>query len=90
MKIRINYHTAFRGIFALLSVVFISTCTDFSKNKTTTCNPYNSLLLAYIIHTSFVDPGEFIYMYNNLPNSSKEICNMIKQQLIHPSKGRNP
>ena len=43
-----------------------------------------SLLEFYRQYSSFTDPGEYAYMYKNLPDSLPELCSLIKSQFIHP------
>lgn len=41
------------------------------------------LLDFYRQYSSFTDPGEFKYLYKNLPDSLPELCNLVKSQFIH-------
>ncbi|MGA9291374.1 MAG: SUMF1/EgtB/PvdO family nonheme iron enzyme [Ignavibacteriaceae bacterium] len=43
-----------------------------------------SVLDFYRHYSSFTDPGEYTYMYKNLPDSLPELCRLIKAQIIHP------
>ena len=43
-----------------------------------------SVLDFYRQYSSFTDPGEYNYLYKNLPDSLSELCSIIKSQLIHP------
>jgi formylglycine-generating enzyme len=43
-----------------------------------------SVLDFYRQYSSFTDPGEYAYLYNNLPDSLPELCSLIKSQFIHP------
>lgn len=43
-----------------------------------------SLLEFYKKYSSFTDPGEYSYLYKNLPDSLPELCRVIKSQIIHP------
>lgn len=43
-----------------------------------------SLLEFYCQYSSFTDPGEYVYLYENLPDSLPELCSLIKSQFIHP------
>jgi formylglycine-generating enzyme required for sulfatase activity len=43
-----------------------------------------SLLDFYRQYSSFTDPGEYDYVYENLPDSLPELCRLIKSQFIHP------
>ncbi len=38
----------------------------------------------YRQYSSFTDPGEYAYLYKNLPDSLPELCSLIKSQFIHP------
>ncbi|MBN1143130.1 MAG: hypothetical protein JXA72_01860, partial [Bacteroidales bacterium] len=43
-----------------------------------------SVLEFYKQYSSFTDPGEYAYLYKNLPDSLPELCRLIKSQIIHP------
>ncbi len=43
-----------------------------------------SVLDFYRQYSSFTDPGEYVYLYKNLPDSLPELCSLIKSQFIHP------
>jgi formylglycine-generating enzyme required for sulfatase activity len=43
-----------------------------------------SVLDFYRQYSSFTDPGEYAYLYKNLPDSLPELCSLIKSQSIHP------
>lgn len=43
-----------------------------------------SLLSFYCQYSSFTNPGEYEYLYENLPDSLAELCDLIKSQFIHP------
>ncbi len=43
-----------------------------------------SLLDFYRQYSSFTDPGEYAYLFANLPDSLPELCSLIKSQIIHP------
>ena len=48
-------------------------------------NPVDtSLLEFYRQYSSFTDPGEYAYLFANLPDSLPELCSLIKSQIIHP------
>lgn len=44
----------------------------------------NSVLNYYCQYSSFTDPGEYAYLYENLPDSLPVLCSLIKSQFIHP------
>ncbi|UCH15735.1 MAG: hypothetical protein JSV22_07150 [Bacteroidales bacterium] len=43
-----------------------------------------SLLNFYRQYSPYTDPGEYEYLYKNLPGSLPELCNLIRSQFIHP------
>lgn len=49
---------------------------EFSNEK--------SVLEFYKQYSSFTDPGEYSYLYKNLPDSLPELCRLIKAQFVHP------
>jgi len=44
----------------------------------------NTVLDFYRQYSPFTDPGEYKYLYKNLPDSLPELCNLIRSQFIHP------
>ncbi|HEX2920484.1 MAG TPA: hypothetical protein VHO50_04880, partial [Bacteroidales bacterium] len=38
----------------------------------------------YKQYSSYTDPGEYAYLFKNLPDSLPELCRVIKSQIIHP------
>jgi formylglycine-generating enzyme required for sulfatase activity len=38
----------------------------------------------YKQYSPFTDPGEYVYLFKNLPDSLPELCSLIKSQFIHP------
>lgn len=44
----------------------------------------NSILEFYRQHSSFTDPGEYKYLYENLPDSLPDLCSLIRSQFLHP------
>ncbi|MFZ0455018.1 MAG: transglutaminase-like domain-containing protein [Ignavibacteriaceae bacterium] len=42
------------------------------------------ILEFYSGYSFFTDPGEYVSMYENLPDSIAALCRLIKSQLIHP------
>ena len=43
-----------------------------------------SVLDFYRQYSTFTDPGEYAYLYKNLPDSLPELCSLIRSQFIHP------
>jgi hypothetical protein len=64
-------------LVTLLISVSCSTKDEYSK-------PCEQVLNRYLEFSKYTDPGEFEYLYNNLPESIEEICDLVKKQLIHP------
>ena len=42
------------------------------------------LLNFYRQYSEFTDPGEYAYLYENLPDSLPDLCQLIRSQFIHP------
>ena len=79
-------------LFLLLTSMLMEICSaqtsinefDTSLIKSTD-NPIDTTLLEfYRQYSSFTDPGEYEYLYENLPDSLSELCYLIKSQSIHP------
>ncbi len=64
--------------------LLLSTSCNRSNSRQIPSSPEKLLLVQYNKQTSFTNPGEFAYMFDEIPKSTKEICNVIKKQLIHP------
>ena len=81
-----------RTVFILLvSALMQFSCAQNSQHKPdglTLKNSFNkdsiSILDFYRQYSSFTDPGEYAYLYENLPDSLPELCSLIKSQFIHP------
>lgn len=43
-----------------------------------------SVLDFYRQYSPFTDPGEYAYLYDNLPESLPELCELIRSQFVHP------
>ncbi len=57
-------------------------------NELSIVKPSGKVLDHYSRQTPFTDPGEFVYLYDDLPKSTGKICSLIKKQLIHPVEAR--
>src|SRR3989304_9383114 len=44
----------------------------------------SSVLNFYRQYSSYTDPGDYVYLYEKLPDSLPELCSLIKSQFIHP------
>jgi formylglycine-generating enzyme required for sulfatase activity len=75
---------------ALILMILILTVTGCSsqQNREKLTYKFNnaddSVLDFYRQYSEFTDPGEYEYLYKNLPDSLPELCMLIKSQFIHP------
>jgi len=69
-------------LFILIIIILVTNCcqTDSAKSNQTD----SSILDFYRQYSSFTDPGDYEYLYENLPDSLTELCQLIKSQTIHP------
>lgn len=72
----------FTNNFLLLSLVtlIIVSCSNQKLDST----PSDQALHKYLEYSNYTTPGEFEYLYDNLPKDIKEICDLIKIQIVHP------
>jgi len=56
---------------------------DVPLQKNTYEQADSSLLNFYRQYSSFTDPGEYKYLYKNLPDSLPELCSLIRSQFIN-------
>ena len=69
----------------MISILTITGCNSQQNVKLTKNIQFNdSVLDFYKQYSSFTDPGEYAYLYKNLPDSLPELCSLIKSQFIHP------
>lgn len=69
----------------MISILTITGCNSQQNVKTTANKQFKgSVLDFYKQYSSFTDPGEYAYLYKNLPDSLPELCSLIKSQFIHP------
>jgi hypothetical protein len=45
---------------------------------------YNNVIDFYKKYSVYTDPGNYVYLYDDLPESLTELCDLLKCQLIHP------
>ena len=69
------------ALLILISLLSIAKCESQQEFKFT---DDASVLEFYKQYSSFTDPGEYAYLYKNLPDSLPELCSLIKSQFIHP------
>ena len=73
------------AVSIMISILTLAGSHAQQKSKLTTNKlTDNTLLDFYCQYSEFTDPGEYAYMYDNLPESLPELCNLIRSQLIHP------
>lgn len=66
----------------MISILTLSGCNGQQKVEFT---DDKSVLEFYRQFSTFTDPDEFAYLYQNLPDSLHELCSLIKSQFIHPN-----
>jgi sulfatase modifying factor 1 len=78
-------HSILILIISILAVIGCS-AQENKKNSigTSQIKTEADLLNFYRQYSSFTDPGEYAYLYKNLPDSLPELCLLIKSQFIHP------
>jgi len=73
------------ALIFMISILTITGCNSQQNVKLTKNVQFNgSVLEFYKQYSSFTDPGEYAYLYENLPDSLLELCILIKSQFIHP------
>ena len=68
-------------ITLMISIVIVTGC---YAQKNTKEQAETSVVNFYHQYSSTTDPGEYAYLYQNLPDSLPELCSLIKSQFIHP------
>ena len=78
-------------LFILMIVFLLTTSCQSDSTKSNRKNQLveneqidSSILDFYRQYSSFTNPGEYKYLYENLPDSLPELCSLIKSQFIHP------
>ena len=64
----------------VISIMTITGCNSQQEFKFT---DEKSVLDFYKQYSSYTDPGEYAFMYENLPDSLDELCSLIKSQFVH-------
>lgn len=71
-------------IIILISfLTFVGNNVQGNPNKLFAANDAD-LLDFYRQYSTFTDPGEYAYLYKNLPDSLPDLCRIIKSQYINP------
>jgi formylglycine-generating enzyme required for sulfatase activity len=68
----------------LIFMISILTITECDSQQAYKFTNNESVLDFYKQYSSFTDPGEYAYLYKNLPDSLPELCSLIRSQFIHP------
>jgi formylglycine-generating enzyme len=68
----------------LIIMISILTITGCYSQHTYHFTDDKSVLEFYKQYSSFTDPGEYAYLYENLPDSLTKLCVLLKSQFIHP------
>ena len=68
-----------------LIVWLLLICLLFANPLVAEQHPDKDVLNLYREYSSYTDPGEYVHLYKDLPESLGELCNLIKCQLIHPA-----
>jgi hypothetical protein len=72
-------------IRTLLFILSLLLCYCNQENpKKTQIGQVENTLDFYRGYSKYTDPGEYSYLFRNLPDSLQDLCNLIKCQLIHP------
>ena len=74
--------TLFIVIISILTAIGCNSqqITELTENEQNN----NFVLDLYRQYSEFTDPGEYTYLYENLPDSLPELCSLIRSQFIHP------
>lgn len=68
----------------ILAVTGYSAQEDSTKTSLSSFgNGQEGVLEFYRQYSSFTDPGDYAYLYENLPDSLPELCRLIRSQFIH-------
>lgn len=68
-------------LISLMITILSATGCYAQKNKLAQAD--KSVLDFYCLYSSYTDPGEYAYLYEDLPDSLPALCSLIKSQFIH-------
>ena len=57
---------------------------SFCSPMTQTDHPSEYVLKKHCQFSQYTEPGEYAYLFNELPKSLDKLCVLVKNQLIHP------
>ncbi|MBN2355330.1 hypothetical protein JXO59_04415, partial [candidate division KSB1 bacterium] len=75
-----SFFTSRLPAISLVTLILFASCATKEGDSL----PSEKVLAGYLEYSKYTDPGEFEYLYENLPESIKAICDLIKKQLVHP------
>jgi hypothetical protein len=67
----------------LILTISILTIAGCYSQRNVKFNNSESVLDFYRKYSEFTDPGEYTYLYKNLPDSLPELCSLVRSQFIH-------
>ena len=67
-------------IVFLIALSISGSCSNGEQES----QPPKRVLDKHLEFSHYTDPGDFVYLYDQLPESLNEICDLIKKQLVHP------
>lgn len=77
-----------KSVFILMISIFMEFSFAQNNEGQILKNKFNkdsiSVLDFYRQYSPYTDPGEYAYLYKNLPDSLPELCHLIRSQFIHP------
>jgi len=76
--------TLFIIMISILTVTGCNSQQNQEKRSSKLNDSDSSILDFYRQYSSFTDPGDYEYLYKNLPDSLLELCSLIRSQFIHP------
>jgi hypothetical protein len=74
MRTAVHIVLGFLVLFAFLSC----------NGNTETQEVSAEVLAHYIEYSAYTDPGEYAYLYEELPSSHEDLCDIIEATLVHP------
>lgn len=69
--------------FLFVSLILLSACTP-GNPKNIELEKVENTLEFYKNYSKYTSPGEYSYLFENLPDSLRDLCELIKCQFIHP------
>ena len=73
-----------QGFPVSAALLFLLVLLNFCRHDSPVDNPSEYVLNQHLEFSQYTDPGEYAFLYKDLPESLDDICDLIKKQLIHP------